>query len=216
MNWLNEIKNVKPESVYSQYGEESYLNFIFQNIGTTNKYFVDIGANNGIHLSNTRLFFNEGWDGLMIDGAYDNHPVKKHFITKDNILGLLESYNVPKDFDLLSLDIDGVDYYVLKEILSVYKPRVIISEFNSELPKDWSVSIEYDEDFKFAANIYYGYSFRAGLKLAEFFGYRVVHQNSNLNMYYVLKSELPELDIDVHYEQFKWWGGTTDKKWVEV
>ena len=202
MNWISEIGD-HPMRKYSQYSEEGYLQFIFKNIGTTNKFLVDIGANNGTYLSNTKQFRNEGWTGVLIDGQ-EFPGIHKHFVTVENVNRLLRQYGTPEDFDLLSLDIDGNDYWVLNQILTQFKPRVIISEYNAEFVD--SRAIEYDPEFHFKATDYYGYTFEAGLKLAEKFGYKVVFQNANLNMYYIRKDVVGNVEINVPHPHHVWWG----------
>jgi len=223
MSWINEIGNHFSKK-YSQYGEEGYLRFIFKNIGTTNKFLVDIGANNGTYLSNTKQFRNEGWQGILIDGQ--SFPgVYRHYVSAENINGLLRKYGCPKEPDLLSIDIDGQDYWVLRVILSEYKPRVIISEYNAEF--DDSRAIEYNPNFQFRATDYYGYTFKAGLKLAKEFGYRVIFQNTNINMYYLRNDLLedPEMQINIPHPLTEWWrlnvgkyqGKNDDRlKWVMI
>lgn len=220
MNWIKEIGNHKFKK-YSQYGEEGYLKFILKNIGIKSKYVVDIGANNGTYLSNTKLFRNEGWKSILIDGQ--QFPgIHQHYVSADNIVEILNSYRCPNEFDLLSIDIDGQDYWVLRELLREFRPRLIISEYNSEFTD--SRTIEYDPNFVFKATDHYGYTFEAGLKLADEFGYRVIFQNSNLNMYYLRKDEMedPDIDIFVPHPQQDWWRGSNNGqsdalgKWVQV
>jgi hypothetical protein len=218
--WINDIGNHKFKK-YSQYGEEGYLQFIFKNIGIKSKFLVDIGENNGTYLSNTKQFRNEGWTGILIDGK-PFPDVHQHYVSADNIIDILKRHNCPEEFDLLSLDIDGQDYWVLRELLREFRPRVIISEYNSEFTD--SRTIEYDPNFYFKATDYYGYTFEAGLKLADEFGYRVIFQNANLNMYYLRKDEMedPDMLIDVHHPLHLWWrhntNGQTDTtgKWVQI
>jgi hypothetical protein len=216
--WVKKLKNVKPEKKYSQYGEESYLNFILQNIGTTNKYYVDFGAGDGHKLSNTRLLKEEyNWTGLMMDGDNKgNNEVKKEFITAENICNLFEKYNVPHQFDLLSIDIDGNDFWVLKELLKKYSPRLIIAEFNGTIPANESRVMKYNPEHSWGKNDYYGFSFKAGKKLAEECGYRVIFQNGNLNMY-LLRSDLlhnPDMRINVTYKCTQYHKHLPGMEWV--
>lgn len=215
MEWISEIswQNLTGNK-YSQYGEEIYLDFIFKNIGTTNKHLVDVGANDGKWLSNTRRFIESGWTGLLIDGK-DFLGVKKHFVTVDNILGILKKYKTPVEFDLLSIDIDGNDYWVLEKILTTYRPRLIISEFNSEHTD--CKTIKYDPNFEFRSTDYYGYTFKAGKKLAEKSGYKVIFKNAALNMYY-LRSDLFTYDYKLNLESdyHRWWGTKGTGEWVEI
>lgn len=213
MNWIDDIYLTdKNDNKYSQYGEECYLREIFKHIGTTNKYLVDIGANDGKWLSNTRRFIEDGWDGILIDGK-DFPGVKKHFVTQENILGIFKKYKVPEEFDLLSIDIDGNDYWVLKQILTIYRPRLIISEFNAEHTD--CKTIKYDPNFEFRMTDYYGYTFKAGKKLAESTGYKVIFKNAALNMYY-LRSDLFKWDVEIDSGYHRWWGTKDDREWVEL
>jgi len=220
MNWIKEIGQHKVQG-WSQYGEEGYLRFILRNIGIKSKFLVDIGANNGTYLSNTKQFRNEGWKAILIDGqAFPG--VHQHYVSAENVNEILKRYQCPQEFDLLSIDVDGQDYWILRELLREFRPRLIISEYNSEFAD--SRAVEYDPDFIFKATDHYGYTFEAGLKLADEFGYRVIFQNSNLNMYYLQKDEMedPEMEINVPHPQHDWWrlnnNGQSDKqgKWVMI
>jgi len=220
-HWIHRIRGVENELIYqnkphvSQNGEEHYLDFIFQNIGVKYKFLVDIGANDGMFLSNTKLFREKGWESILIDRE-DFPGIGQEFVTVETVLEILDRYKCPIEFDLLSLDIDGNDYWVLEKILSKYKPRVIISEYNSEHDPLESKAIEYDPFFVFKCDDYYGYTFSAGLKLAERFGYKVVYQNGDLNMYYLRKDELPNFRFTVNAVKKAWWGVHSEKKWVQV
>lgn len=218
MNWLHELKHINPVAIYSQYGEESYLQHIFQNIGTTNKYFVDCGARNGIEWSNTYGFLLSGWKGLMLDAHYENKLVKKEYLTKENINEVLRKYETPAEFDLLNMDVDGVDYWLLDQLINIYSPRVIISEFNSELPVDKALTVKYDPHFEFRATYYYGYSFQAGVKLGLKHGYTIIHQSGDLNLYYLRNDLLPDEVPEVEYKQHKWWGNQDkeNRQWEVV
>jgi hypothetical protein len=219
MGWIKEIGKQEQKIKYSQNGEEYRLEWIFDHIGTTTKVFVDIGAWNGEHLSNTKLFREKGWLGVLIDGN-DYPGIYKSFVMKYNILETLSKFNVPIEFDLLSIDIDGNDYWILKEILKYHKPRVIVSEFNSEFPPTESKTIEYDPDFVFGyhqgkPDDYYGYTFGAGKKLAKRFCYTIVYHQSDLNLFYLrndLVTEEPEFEV----KEYRHWNVKSDKKWIEI
>jgi hypothetical protein len=218
MNWINGIKKVPQQIKYSQNGEEYWLKYIFDNIGTTNKYLVDLGAWDGIHLSNTKLLIDSGWTGLLVDGK-DYPGVYNSFITVENINTILTKRNVPKEPDLLSIDLDGNDFWILNEVLQYLKPRLIISEFNSEIAG--SKTIKYNPDFVFWPCDYYGYTFEAGVKLADKHGYTIIFQNSNLNLYY-LRNDLV-LEGFKHIDNpgyYKHWGAnpntTFKQEWTEI
>ena len=202
--WVSMMPNITRFKKYSQTGEEGYLNHIFQNIGFGNKYLVDIGAWDGFHLSNTRYFIEQyGYSGLLLDGDNRGNPeVKQHWITKENILEIMAQYNVSKNFSLLSYDTDGNDYDILETLCSEYKPDVIICEVNGTIPIGVSKKIQYNPNHVWNNDDYYGFSFSAGLKLAESIGYRIVFQNDALNLYMVRKDLLknPEAHINLNFQ----------------
>lgn len=214
MGWIKEIGNQEQVIKYSQNGEEYRLKYIFDHIGATNKFFVDLGAWDGEHLSNTKLFREMGWLGLLVDGK--KFPgVYQSFITKENIIQTLQLLNTPIDFDLLAIDLDGNDYWILKEILKHYKPRVIVSEFNSEHPLDESKTIEYDPEFVFRASDYYGYTYGAGEKLAKEFGYTIIYQQSDMNLFY-LRNDLVTEEPEFNIAMFRHWNEVSNKKWITI
>ena len=133
---------------HSQNGEDGILWYIFSLIGATNRKSVEIGAGNGMECNTANLIINHHWLGLLLDGSETNvnagreffahHPdtwslppsFQHHFIDAENINGLLQTYGFDGEIDLLSLDIDGVDYWVWKAI-EVTSPRVVILEINA-------------------------------------------------------------------------------------
>ena len=215
MNWVKEIKNHTFKK-YSQCGEEGYLNFIFDNIDVKNNFCVEFGAGDGEHLSNTKYFRELGWRSLLIDSQEsEDEKIYQSKITKDNIVGIFEKFGVPNNFDLLSIDIDGNDYWVLEEILSKYNPRVIIAEFNASITE--SLAIEYNENHEWKGNNYFGFSLEAGKVLAKKYGYEVIFQNDDLNMYLVKKELLGDLEIDeVTCQHVVSFPIDVFSKWVEI
>ena len=186
-DWTKELHTIFKWKKYSQAYEECYLAHILNNIESKNKFLVELGAWDGYHLSNTRYFIEDlKFGSLLIDGDnHGNEEVKKHFITKDNIVHILKNYNCPKEFDLFCIDLDGNDIYILEEVLSQFTPSVIVAEFNPIIPIGESKAIQYDPNHTWNNDDYYGFSFEAGCLLANKFGYTVIFQNDNLNMYFV-------------------------------
>lgn len=188
MNWVNEIKNAPPVKKYSQCGEEGYLEYILSNIPSEdrNNFLIDLGAGDGFSLSNSRYFIEKGFQCILIDGNnHDNEQVSEHFITADNIIDLLRSYFCPLRPDLLTIDLDGNDLYIMEQVASDYRPKVIVAEFNPIWGEGVSKSIKYNPDHRWNDDDFYGFSFAAGLKFAEKHNYTCVFQNDDLNMYFV-------------------------------
>ena len=130
--------------VYSQNDEDGILEEIFKRIGTTNKIFIEFGVQNGLEC-NTHYLLHKDWHGLWMEGSKNSvkeilvrfFPVIRTnqlkclnaFITKDNINDLINSAGIGGEIDLLSIDIDGNDYYVW-EAINVVQPRVVVIEYS--------------------------------------------------------------------------------------
>lgn len=218
--WVADLKNIIPlPKVYAQFEEESIIGFIFNNIGVVNRYYVEFGAGNGKHLSNTALLKERySWNGLQMDSDNGgNDDVKKEFITQENILQLFAKYNVPKEFDLLSIDIDGSDGYVLEEILSKYSIRLIVMEINGTIPLGISKTIKYNPAHVWGADDYYGLSISAAIKLGEKYGYKAIHQNNSTNLYLLRKDLLvnPDIAIDLQFRHSQYHPHNEVGEWVE-
>ncbi|MHB8410265.1 MAG: FkbM family methyltransferase [Acidiferrobacterales bacterium] len=199
MDWTEEIKNVSlADNKYSQCGEECYIEYILKNIGSGNNFLVEFGAQNGFWLSNSRRFIEKGYDHILMD--YDaSGDVHKEFISKENICELLKKYDCPKEFSFLSIDIDGNDYWVLKELCREYSPKLIVCEVNGVFPIDDCRTIKYNPDHKHLHNDYYGFSMGACIKLAKELGYAVVFQNDSLNAYLVRKDLVEDKEYELNY-----------------
>jgi len=188
------IKNLNTyeRRVYSQNGEDGIIQAIFKQIKPTNKYYVEFGVTDGREC-NTKFLKNQGWRGLWMDGL-DNPPefgVKKEFITAENINIVFKKYKVPKEFDLLGIDIDGNDYWVWKALKN-YKPRVVVIEYNAGHGKNDSKVIKYNPKFEWDFSHYYGASLLAMNKLAKTKGYTLVAvENRTVNAFFV-RNELLE------------------------
>lgn len=181
-------------TLFSQCGEDGILDAIFSKIGTTNKYFVEFGVQNGTECNTRFLRQKRGWSGLMMDGR-DNNPeiIKQEFITAENINDLFKKYEVPGEFDLLSIDIDGNDYWVWKAIDESYSPRVVVMEYNSSVLPNESKTIEYEPDFVWDHTDYFGASLLALVKLAKMKGYTLVGCNNlGTNAFFVRDDEIKD------------------------
>lgn len=196
--------------VYSQWGDDGIIQYLINNIDIPFKTFIEFGVENYTE-SNTRfLLVNNNWSGLVIDGSKENidfinnDPVswahELHttcsFITKDNINSILSSFlnkGYNKQIGLLSVDIDGNDYWVWKEI-SVINPVIVIIEFNALFghAKPWT--IEYKEDFVRGKRgepgfIVYGSSLSSLCDLANEKGYDFIGCNNAGNNAYFIRSD---------------------------
>ncbi len=185
---------------FSQFGEDGVIAEIFRRIGTTGKFFVEFGF--GFHAgrlecNTTWLLESGGWSGVWLDGSAENvelgramvagRPVKilQRFLTRENIAALFQEAGVPGEFDLLSIDVDGNDYWLWRE-LKKYRPRVVVIEYNSYYvaPKRWVMP--YDADHRWDGSNHFGASLESLAGLGNEFGYTLVGCESHgVNAFFV-------------------------------
>tara|TARA_Y100000590_G_scaffold431624_1_gene546589 strand:+ start:2727 stop:3596 length:870 start_codon:yes stop_codon:yes gene_type:complete len=203
INFPDEIEKHEVK-IFSQSGEDGIIQFILSKIKSKNKSFVEFGCENYLE-SNTRyLLFNNNWKGLIIDADIENineiqesYYFWKHeltaissFITKENIKEIICKYGFEKNLGILSIDIDGNDYWILKELIDI-APDVIICEYNSLLGSQKSLTIKYDENFlreNYSTNkINYGASIQAIHKILKNQYFLVYGNSFGNNVFYVNK-----------------------------
>jgi hypothetical protein len=204
---LSDLRSYE-ERIYSQGGEDGVLRRIFECIGASNRYFVEFGAWDGRHLSNTaHLRLDHGWSGLLMEGAPErrSEQVQREFVTVENLQALFTRYQVPQSFDLLSIDIDGNEYWVWKALRD-FRPRVVVIEYNVFFGTAVSKTMPYDPAHTWDKTLFHGASLAALLKLGREKGYSLVHTDSYApNAFFVSNSELPEAAIDVPIERLAAW-----------
>jgi len=191
--------------IRSQNEEDGLLLALFKRIGTTNRRCVEIGC--GSNGGNSGFLVQEcGWAGLMVDAnrasiatvrlRYAGHAVTivKHRVTREDVNDLLREYGFTGELDLLSLDIDGNDYWVW-EAMSLCSPRVVVLEYNWLFGPERAVTIPYDADFKVGASgtrSYRGASLAAFVHLAHRKGYRLV-ATERVNGIFLRNDVAPEI-----------------------
>lgn len=167
---------------YSRLNEEAVIRELFERHGIRHKNYVDIGAGNGTTWSNTYALLKSGWTGMAIEPDMAKvQELRKNYeglaciiidqaATPDNISRLTSV--VPKDFDFLSLDIDGYDHWVLYALMeSEFRPSVICLEINPTVPPPFKFSLGYNPNYKWGVNDFFGQSLSAAYGLLEKNGY---------------------------------------------
>ncbi len=191
--------------VFSQFGEDGIIQYLINNIPLKNKIFIEFGVQN-YKESNTRfLLINNNWKGLIIDSdsksidyikndeiywRYNITAISK-FITKENINNIFTSNGFEGDIGLLSIDIDGNDYWVW-DAINVVNPRIVICEYNSIFGSKDAVTIPYDPSFNRTeahfSNLYFGASLPALCHLANKKGYIFIGcNNAGNNAFFIRK-----------------------------
>ncbi|HRF94366.1 MAG TPA: hypothetical protein PLZ51_04190, partial [Aggregatilineales bacterium] len=181
-------------SVFSQTGEDGIIQFLLAHIPHISKTFVEFGVENYVE-SNTRFLLKQGyWRGLIMDGSqtaidyihqdeiswrYDLTAIQA-FITKENINTLITGAGFSGEIGILSVDIDGNDYWVWDAITAI-QPTMVICEYNATFGADHAITIPYQADFTRTkahfSNLYFGASLPALCHLAEQKGYDFVGCN---------------------------------------
>lgn len=216
-------KNIKDLSevefkVYSQWGEDGIIQYLINNISIQKKYFIEFGVEDYSE-SNTRfLLQNNNWSGLVIDGnkknidyikkddLYWKYNLTAHnsFITKDNINQIIVKNGIEGEIGLLSIDIDGNDYWVWKNI-DVVNPLIVICEYNSIFGKELAVTVPYKEDFQRTkehfSNLYFGASLNALCLLAKEKGYNFIGTTGAGNDAFFVRSDVADCFIELTLEQ---------------
>ncbi len=192
--------------VFSQFGDDGIIQYLIKNTIIDNKVFIEFGVQDYSE-SNTRfLLIHDNWKGLVID--CDQHNINyisqdeiywKHditavcsFITRENINEIFSENYITGEIGLLSIDIDGNDYWVWDSI-NVINPVIVIVEYNSVFGNSSTITVPYDPYFNRTkahySNLYWGCSLGALYKLADKKGYCFIGCNSNGNNAYFIRKD---------------------------
>ncbi len=182
---------------------------IISNIDPVCKFFVEFGAGkNGTQNNTKNLKDNHGYHGLWFDARYPDSkiPIYKEFFTAENVCDIFSRYNVPEMFDVLSIDVDGNDWYILNSILKKYKPSLICIEYNSSMGPKNDCVIRYNPKFVWDGTRYFGASIKAFSILGNKYGYTIVASDCDgIDLFLVKNSEAKKFyksgDIEAIYRK---------------
>ena len=199
---INDLSEIE-WSVFSQFGEDGILNWLISFFPDIPKIFVEIGVGDYSECNSKLLLEGYGWRGHIFEGDTKsinriknskelwkkNIDINNTFVDKENIDELLNERVKEKEIGILSLDIDGNDFWVWEKI-NYIKPRIFICEFNSFFGDLLPLSIPYKKDFirskAHYSNQYFGASIDAMIKLSESKGYTFIGTPSTgVNAFFV-------------------------------
>jgi len=232
---------------YSQFEEDGIILYLFSIIKPESRICLEICAGDGIECNIANLIINHGWWGHLFDGnAYGVkrgtafyashkdtflHPpsFKCAWITAENINQLVADCGLRGRIDLLSLDMDGNDYWIWKA-LDVVEPTVVVCEIQNPIPPDLALTIPYDPNFRLATfqDDFRGASLRAMVNLGRSKGYRLVGTHRfGFNVFFVKNGVVDDLLPEISPEkcandpytklaQSTRWPKVKDKHWVKV
>ena len=189
--------------VFSQWGEDGIVEWLAAHVPVPNLRFVEFGVETFAEANCRFLLQNRNWKGLVMDGSAANvealkaSPLywmyditaKAAFVTRENINGLIEEAGFGGPLGLLSIDIDGNDYWVW-EALTAADPAIVVCEYNPVLGDMRPLSIPYSPPFArleaHHSGLYFGASIAALRDLADKKGYRFLGTNANgINAFFV-------------------------------
>jgi hypothetical protein len=206
---------------FSQWGEDGIIQFLARRVKVPREVFVEFGVESYIEANTRFLLTNDNWSGLVMDGSAENiRAIKKSaiywqynlkvveaFVTRENINKLLAENGMSGEIGLLSIDIDGNDYWVWQAIDSV-SPAIVVLEYNARFGPDEAVTIPYDPQFTRTkahySHIYYGASLAALTRLSRSKGYALVGCNTAGNNAFYVREDLrpasvPELSAQAAF-----------------
>lgn len=191
--------------VFSQFGDDGIIQWLVGHLPIQNKTFIEFGVENYLEANTRFLLINNYWSGLVIDGDTDNvNTIQSDqihtfydlqavcsFITTSNINELIAAAKFDTEVGILSVDIDGNDFWVLQQISNI-KPVIIICEYNSLFGFEHAYTIPYKDDFvrgKEHPFQFYGTSLKSAYHLTKERGYQFIGCNSAGNNAYFIRND---------------------------
>lgn len=208
---VSQLRNLDPTiplswefSGFSQNGEDGIIDYLCSQLVASNRYFVEIGAADGLENNTAWLAIAKKYSGLMIEGDAALSKRQKAiipalnlgveclncFVTKDSVDTVIKQMHMLNP-DVFSIDIDGNDYHILKAFLDKkLRPKIIVVEYNSAFGPHQAITIPYQSDFNYIkahpSALYYGVSITAWRKLLSAYNYQFVTVDSNgVNAFFV-------------------------------
>jgi hypothetical protein len=195
--------------VFSQWGEDGIIDHLVRHVAIPRRFFVEFGVETYREANTRFLLTHQAWHGLILDGnerdiatirkdpiCWRHHLAVAHaFITRENINELLEKHGAAGPIGLLSIDVDGNDYWIW-EAITVSQPAIVVMEYNALLGSERAVTIPYDPAFSRAtahwSHLYMGASLPALVRLGTRKGYAFVGTNrAGNNAFFIEKPRLP-------------------------
>jgi hypothetical protein len=224
--------NAYEQRLSSQNGEDGMLRELFRRLGAGDRRFVEFGVGDGREC-NTAALVRRGWRGLMIEGdptayarlrttyaGYGDVATTSAFVTAETIAGIFRRHHVPAGFDLLSIDVDGNDYWIW-EALAAYRPRVVTIEYNAAHPPPERWVMAYNPAHHWAGDGYYGASLASLEALGTHLGYALIGTDAHgVNAFFIredllARARFPRRSALQAYHRNRYGQTRTDGPFVE-
>lgn len=219
LNLKLNLKNIKDienvfYKVFSQNGEDGIIQYLLYSLKINTPKFVEIGTENYLE-SNTRYIYETcSTDGLIIDGHVNleekiskflplykgNLKIINKLIESDSIIDILKKNNFIKDLDIFSIDIDSVDYWVIKELPDKIS-KIFIAEYNPYFGPDLEITVPNIKNFNRTdyhySNLCYGSSLKAIINILKEKGFSFIGVNDlKNNAFFVLNEYLKLVSLN--------------------
>lgn len=170
--------------VFSQNQEDGMIAEVFRRIGTASRRFIEFGVETGLECNSTFLLM-QGWTGAWIEGsevqaaqartAFKDYAVEIHnrYISVENADALIAQLAGDGELDMMSIDIDTIDYWIWKAIRTV-RPRLVVIEYNAAWPPHVRKTVAHDPKMVWDGSNFSGASLGALTALGDEKGYRLV------------------------------------------
>jgi hypothetical protein len=188
--------------VFSQFGEDGMIQYLISKVPIPERTFIEFGVEDYTEANTRFLLVNDDWRGLVMDSSESNiaairnseiywqHDLtaKPAFVTRENINSLIAEASFSGDVGLLSIDLDGMDYWIWQAITCI-SPRIVACEFQSLFGPHEALAVPYSPDFNrhmaHFSGVYWGASLSAFCDLAQKKGYSFVGCSAGLNAFFI-------------------------------
>ncbi len=197
-------------SGFSQHGEDGVIDYLCSRMISRNRFFFEIGAADGLENCTSWLAYARGYGGVMVEGdpalldycrqtlrgrIWNVHTVNL-MVDADNVANLMKMCP-HRDPDVFAIDIDGIDYFVLKKVLELdIRPKLIVVEYNSAFGPDRALTVPYKPAFsrwkEHPTGLAYGVSIAAWRALLSRYSYSFITvETSGTNAFFVVPAAFP-------------------------
>lgn len=211
------IQTKRFDSDVQGHGEAKKLIELCEELKIYTGYYVDIGASDGWSSSSTFPFAkNNRFSGLSVElddkkfkkmkfiyKKFKNAHLSNSKVTPENIVNLLKEFKVPQNFDILNLDIDSYDLFVIKKLLNSYKPKIVSMEINEKIPPPIYFTVTYDENHFWKGDHFFGCSIQAAYDELHKFDYKLYTLVYNNAIFIPIDSKIniPNLSVSDIYKE---------------
>jgi hypothetical protein len=224
---------------FSQTDEDGITLEIIRRLGITAGTFAELGVGNGLE-NNTLVLLASGWRGFWVGGEnlVFNHRLNpkrlaffKAWVSLENLASLMQQgfENIEtNELDVLSLDLDGNDYYFAQQLLKMgVLPKLFILEYNAKFPPPIKWTIKYDANLSWDASDHFGASLALFAELLTEFSFTLVCCNAatGSNAFFVrnkylshfadVPKSVEDIFVGCRYDLCKGWGHPPSPKTVE-